>query len=326
MPEDYNGQQGYGSYPTQQAGVPSPYGYGGYPDPRGGMDMSQFGYPGQPPMQPKKKLGKGAIIGIVVGVVVIVCGILFALFWPKGDPAADDPSDDPAAVQTQKKGDDDDKQSGGSNKKSGDSDDDQSGSGGVSVPGGASMSGVSIDPNNISDDWTAGEFVIAGQGYRLGESTYGDLVAAGWRLAQSGQEKIAESGGTYILNANSDDWFSFEHASYPGSRLTIGLGNSGNTPINYDQGVITYADCRLPWSDEDVAYDFSVAKGIKAGATREDVISAFGEPLREYLDEDGTYDSLTYGEWGSGTGRLEFDLSPDDNGLMRVTEVYLYYG
>lgn len=351
MPEDYG--QGYGNgYPQQQMPqqpmpempqqMPQgqqPYGYEPITPqmpqqmPMGGMQYGYgygYGYPGQPQ---KKGMGTGAVIGITLGALALIGLLVFFIF---GRPTSNDPSygdDTPVATR----GDDDTDESDDRETKT--DPDDGKGQGGTSGDGtttqtqisSGATSGVTVDINNLSDDWIRGEVNLNGVGYRLYESTYGDLVANGWVMDDMDAEKVRNNNGSLVLNSGDMTIFSFEHPSFPNKSLIVGLGNFSSGPINYDQSIITYLDVSdLSIIDSGSMYDFVISKGAKIGMTDSEIVSLFGMPDENgsvYESDDKTYKSLEYTVIGDGDAfsreyyTLEFHFYKEDDGQYRVIEI-----
>lgn len=355
MPEDYNSAQGYGGYPQQpmqqgmpqqqmpQQGMPGqqPYGYGQAP-----MGANQYGYPGGQP--PKQGLGTGAIIGIVAGVVAILAILGFFLLGPALIAGGDDDTGDDPTVTTRPTGDEDEPaESGTSERETADPESevtdptevesgtgtDQQATGATTAPTG-SQPGTTADASGLSDDWTNMEVNLAGKKYRLFESTYGDLVAGGWMLDEYDMQKLSQNGGSLILNAGEWKTLTLENSAYPDESLTIGLGNLGSTPINYDQATLVHLSARAPISDGKYAYDktygFVVSKEATFGLTDADILAKFGTPDDNgsvYEDASSGYKSLSYAVIGEGEAfnrnyyRLEFQFNRDDDGQYRVMSI-----
>ena len=338
MPQPRQGMPQPQQPPVQ--GIPQPqpgYPYGGYPQgqqpPMG--EMPQYGYPeGQPP---KKGLGIGAIIGIVVGAVALVGIVLMLVVIPmigRNDDTLGDQDDTttttPAPTDDSGTGDATD-----ATQDAGTSDATDNPTDGTESPApSVAPSGVAVDINNLADDWTLGEVNLAGQGYQLFESTYGDLVANGWALSEFSRDEIVQNSGSLIINAGQWETFTFENPTFPDCSLTVGLGNTGSAPINYDQCVITYLAGRAPYSDGKVAYDkvydFVVSKGIKFGMTDQEVLAAFGQPDDHgsvYEDTDSGYKSIKYVVIGDGKAfqrgyyHLDFGFKLEDDGQYRINDI-----
>lgn len=339
MPENYG--QGYGGYPQPQQqgqGMPpqqmqgqQPYGYGQAP-----MNGMQYGYPGGQP--PKKGLGIGAIIGIVVGVLALIGMLGFVVLGPAMRGNGGNDTDDTTTSQRR----DDEDTTDTSTQPSSDGTDDTTasqagdgqGQGGTSAPSGGSQSGIAVDINNLADDWTLGEVNLAGRGYRLFESTYGDLVANGWMIDKYDMEKIRNNGNALVINANEWTTFTFENPAYPDEHITVGLGNLTSGPINYDQCVITYLAAHLSYSNGELAYDrcydFAISKGAKLGTTDTEVLALFGQPDEDgsiYEDDASGFKSIRYTVIGEGEAlnrnyyHLEFQFTRTGDGLYHAKDI-----
>ena len=348
MPEDYG--QGYGSYPQQpnpqqpdpqmvnpqmpMPTQPDPYGYGGYGQGQPPMDGQvpangqQYGYPGG--MPPKKGLGIGAIIGIVAGVLALV-GILVFFLLSSGNKnkPADNQKDTPAAVSV-----DDEKntntktpenEGATSQEDTNVTEETPTTPAAPSAPAGAgaSQSGTAVDINNLSDDWTLCEVNLAGHGYRLYESTYGDLIANGWRLSEMSQNNVASKGGSLIVNVGEWTTLTMENPQYPDTSLTIGVANTSEAPINYDQGTLCYMSANKPPYLESPMYEFVVSKGMTFGKSDADVIGAIGIPEDGNMHEDTNFKNIRYTVRDTEKGRrsLEFTLTAPNGGPLQVTTI-----
>lgn len=347
-------QQMPGNFAPQTGGQP-PYEYGGYPQQN--MPQPQQNMPQQMPygyssgQQPKKGLGIGAIIGIVVGALAIVGLLLFfaigVLMVDRSDnqgtdspstatstPSDDDSTDDMTIPSLS----DEDEVSGSEINANTDpvSSPDQDDTT-TDAQGGSTSPSLSttVDINNLSNDWFAGEINLSGAGYRLFESTYSDLVANGWGLSKYSQDQVDANNGSMIINAGTWTTFQFENPSFPGYSLTVGLGNVGDAPINYDQGVITYFDGRVfPINgsyDYEGCYDLTISKGIHLGMTDGDIITAFGMPDENggVTEDDGSgFKAVRYSVVSEGQPfsrshlNLTFNLRLD-NGQYRIYEIII---
>lgn len=131
----------------------------------------------------------------------------------------------------------------------------------------------------LSDDLYSFQFSLDGKVYTL-PCEFKELQDNGWEIEDYTEDfKLAPnqySIGTYITK--------------DGISLSTGFINFSKNEVTLDQCSI--GEISIDEYLEDKHADFSIAKGIKVGSTREDVKAAFGEPTESY--EGDSTDDYTY--------------------------------
>ena len=126
----------------------------------------------------------------------------------------------------------------------------------------------------LSDDLYSFQFSLDGKVYTL-PCEFKELQDNGWEIEDYTEDfKLAPnqySIGTYITK--------------DGISLSTGFINFSKNEVTLDQCSI--GEISIDEYLEDKHADFSIAKGIKVGSTREDVKAAFGEPTESYEGEIG---------------------------------------
>lgn len=191
---------------------------------------------------------------------------------------------------------------------------------------GGSASAVRFDASGISQDWSSGEIVIGEKGYRLGESTYGDLIDGGWRLTDADAEDLeATYGGKFILNPGAPSTaFTFQNDSLGGfSGLTACFQNLGSEAADFRDCEISYLAIRASYvSADEQAPAVTLPAGVALGADADAIAGAYGpaSDVYEATDSTGTtivYTQLTYDEAETGVV-LDMTVYPE-GGLKDIT-------
>ena len=131
----------------------------------------------------------------------------------------------------------------------------------------------------LSDDLYSFQFSLDGKVYTL-PCEFKELQDNGWEIEDYTEDfKLAPnqySIGTYITK--------------DGISLSTGFINFSKNEVTLDQCSI--GEISIDEYLEDKHADFSIAKGIKVGSTRDEVKAAFGEPTESY--EGDSTDDYTY--------------------------------
>ena len=118
----------------------------------------------------------------------------------------------------------------------------------------------------MSDDLADLTFMLCGEVYQLPMS-YSELEANGWQV-------VAGAGEAHA------DMLLFSHVS-ASVRMVQGIQEIKVTVYNPSENSRAVKDCIMTsiYVEESGYADFSIAKGISIGASEEDVVNAFGEPV-----------------------------------------------
>ena len=150
----------------------------------------------------------------------------------------------------------------------------------------------------ISNDWRDLEFIFDGVKYKINETSYADLKAAGWTfdLADYGYEN------GYILNPRDKTYgtIDLKHSKYGDEYdafyITVGFINNDTVAKDITECDIwsISMDTRYGFRMKESYSDMTVAKGIHFGSSEADVIAAFGTPDDTYENAENGYKSLSW--------------------------------
>lgn len=155
------------------------------------------------------------------------------------------------------------------------------------------------DPVKLSDNLMDFQVEIDGEVFTLPFS-YEELQSKGWKPAtQPSKIKSGIDQNVYLKDVNN------RHRS-----MTAILLNTENEEMDFDLCKVAGFDI----SDMETEYvDFKLAKGISNGSTKDDVITAYGEPQSE---NEG---SVTYQQGDDGKKYVQ--LIFDENNLVQLIHI-----
>ena len=150
----------------------------------------------------------------------------------------------------------------------------------------------------ISDDWRDLEFVFEGVKYKINETSYADLKAAGWTFDL--KDYGYENG--YILNPRDKTYgtIDLKHSKYGDEYdvfyITVGFINNDTVAKDITECDIwsISMDTRYGFRLKESYSDMTVAKGIHFGSSEADVLAAFGTPEDVYENAENGYKSYTW--------------------------------
>lgn len=168
-----------------------------------------------------------------------------------------------------------------------------------------------IVDNEISENWMDGEFLLDGVKLKM-PCSYKEMAKTGWLIDRSSEYKYAFVDENFEIdeeNSIKEDYIVpaggyftatfLLNEAYENDRILVDLYNPTDKELDVeDCTIITiyrFSDLNVAFYGEDALSqmaDVILSKGITYGATKNEVIEAFGEPTDSYESSAGT--SMTY--------------------------------
>lgn len=177
-------------------------------------------------------------------------------------------------------------------------------------------SSKSASDAKISDDWRNFQFKFDGKAYTM-LFDYKDLKDSGWTfdLADYGYSDGYTLNGGDKVSATID----LENDDYD-AQVWIGMANLNSTACDITEGQVWAFECDTSFADGELP-ELELPGGITWGSTKEEIISAYGEPESEpYYSKELGYYSYEYETEDAN----KFGLIIYDDGGLKQFDYHIY--